>query len=123
MFIPGGESMRKMGKRGFTLIEILFVVIVIAVIAAIALGRIVTTTATARGNACKANQAIMNMQIEQYRLNNGTWPATLATVTGSTTYFPDGTPVCPSAGTYSMDGATYRTDCDVASPVDHSLHP
>lgn len=115
--------MNEMNKKGFTLIEVLFVVIVIAIIAAIALGRIVTTTATARANACKANQAIMNMQIEQYRLNTGEWPATLATVTGSTTYFPDGEPVCPSAGTYSMDGTTYRVDCDVTSPVDHSLHP
>lgn len=115
--------MRKRGKKGFTLIEVLFVVIVIAIIAAIALGRITTTTANAKANACKANQAIMNMQIEQYRLNNGTWPGTLATVTGDTDYFPDGEPVCPSAGTYSMNGTTHRVDCDVASPVDHTLHP
>lgn len=110
-----------MNKRGFTLIEILFVVIVIAVLAAIALGRIATTTATAKANACKSNQAIMNTQLEQYRLDNGQWPASLATVTGSTTYFPDGAPTCPSSGSYTMD-ANYRTDCDVTSPVDHSLH-
>lgn len=108
-------------SRGFTLLEILFVVIVIAILAAIAIGRITTTTATAKANACKANQAIMNTQIEQYRLDNGSWPASLATVTGSTTYFPDGAPTCPSGGTYTMDGTTYRVDCDVASP-DHSLH-
>jgi len=108
-------------KKGFTLIEILFVVIVIAVLAAVALGRIVTSTATAKANACKANQAIMNTQIEQYRLDNGAWPASLAAVTGSTTYFPDGAPTCPSSGTYTMD-ANYRVDCNVASPVDHSLH-
>ena len=108
-------------KRGFTLIEVLFVVIVIAILAAVAMGRIVTTTATAEANACKANQATMNAMLEQYRLNNGAWPANLATVTGSTTYFPDGAPTCPSDGTYSMDG-NYRTDCDETTPVDHSLH-
>lgn len=110
-----------MNRKGFTLIEILFVVIVIAVLAAIALGRITSSTATAKANACKANQAIMNTQIEQYRLDNGAWPASLATVTGSTTYFPDGAPTCPASGSYTMD-ANYRTDCDVTSPVDHSLH-
>ncbi|MFH1847322.1 MAG: type II secretion system protein [Candidatus Omnitrophota bacterium] len=108
-------------KKGFTIIEVLFVVIVIAVLAAIALGRITTTTGTAKANACKSNQAIMNTQIEQYRLDNGAWPATLATVTGDTTYFPAGAPACPASGTYSMDGDTYRCDCDVTTPVDHSL--
>lgn len=109
-------------KKGFTLIEILFVVIIIAVLAAVAIGRIATTTATAKANACKANQAIMNAQIEQYRLDNGTWPATLATVTGSAAYFPDGAPACPADGAYTMNGTTYRTDCDVTTPVEHSLH-
>ena len=63
--------MLRRNKKGFTLIEILFVVIVIAILAAIAIPRIVTTTATAKQNACWANIAIMNTQIEQYRLDNG----------------------------------------------------
>lgn len=109
-------------KKGFTLIEILFVVIVIAVLAAIAIPRIVTSTATAKVNACKANQAIMNTQIEQYRLENGSYPATLATVTGDTDYFPDGVPECPDEGTYTMNATTHRTDCGISSP-DHSLNP
>ena len=108
-------------NRGFTLIEILFVVVVIAILAAIAVGRITTTTATAKANACKCNQAIMNTQIEQYRLDNGQWPALLTDVTGNTTYFPDGAPTCPTGGNYTM-GLTHRTDCSVTSPVDHSLH-
>lgn len=108
-------------RNSFTLIEILFVVIILAIIAAMAMGRITTSSATAKTNVCKSNQATMNLMIEQYSLDNDAWPATLATVTGSTAYFPDGAPVCPKAGTYSMDGTTYRTDCSIASP-DHSLH-
>ncbi|MFH1776088.1 MAG: prepilin-type N-terminal cleavage/methylation domain-containing protein [Candidatus Omnitrophota bacterium] len=113
--------MKLRNRKGFTLIEVLFVVIIIAVLAAIALGRITTTTATAKANACKANQSIMNTQIEQYRLDTGSWPSGISDVTGSTTYFPDGAPTCPESGTYSMDAVTYRTDCDVATPADHSL--
>ncbi|MBU0651033.1 prepilin-type N-terminal cleavage/methylation domain-containing protein [bacterium] len=109
-------------KKGFTLIEVLFVVIVIAILASIALSRITTTTGTAKANACKANQSTMNMQIEQYRLDTGDWPATLAAVTENTTYFPDGAPTCPEGGAYSMNGTSHRTDCDVVKPVDHSLN-
>ncbi|MFH0731525.1 MAG: prepilin-type N-terminal cleavage/methylation domain-containing protein [Candidatus Omnitrophota bacterium] len=98
-------------KRAFTLIEILFVIIVIAVLAAIAIPRIVTSTATAKTNACLANQSIMDTQIEQYHMDTGNWPGTLATVTGNTSYFPDGAPTCPESGTYSMNGTTYRTSC------------
>ena len=107
-------------SKGFTLLEILFVVIVIAILAAIALGRITTTTATAKANACKANQAIMNTQIEQYRLDTGDWPDDLTDVTQNTTYFPDGEPECPSDGTYTMDSDTHRTTCSITA---HKLHP
>jgi len=110
--------MKKMLERrkGFTLIEILFVVIVIAIIAAIALGRITTTTATAKINACKANQATMNTMIEQYHLDTGDWPSALTDVSNNTTYYPDGAPTCPSGtfANYSMNGTTYRISCNTS---------
>ncbi len=101
-------------QGGFTLIEILFVVIVIGILAAIAIPRIVTSTATAKANACKANQAIINTQIEQYHLDTGSWPSSLSDVTESKTYFPDGAPTCPSGGTYSMSTSTHRVSCSVS---------
>jgi len=105
-----------MQRKGFTLIEILFVVIVIAVLAAVALGRIATTTTTARTNACSANQAIMNTMIEQYRLDVGDNPSAIGDVTDDTTYFPDGAPACPSgtSANYGMGTTTYRVNCNTS---------
>ena len=103
-------------KKGFTMIELLVVVLIIGVLAAIAIPRIVTSVSTARTNACLANQAIMNTQIEQYRLDEGDWPSALTDVTNNTTYFPDGAPACPEGAfaNYSMNGTTHRVSCNTS---------
>ena len=99
-------------KRGFTLIEILFVVVVIAILAAIVIPRLIYTAETARINACQANVANINTQVELYRFSTGAWPETDFTSmlpAVSYDYFPDGLPTCPVDGSaYSMDATTHR---------------
>ena len=99
-------------KKGFTLIELLLVVAILGILAVIAIPRITTSTTTAKANACAANIDVLNTQIELYRIDTDDWPVSLATVTGSTSYFPDGAPTCPSDGTYTMSDSTYRCDCN-----------
>lgn len=104
--------MRK--EAGFTLVELLLVVVILGILAVIAIPRITTSATTARTNACATNIDTLNSQIELYRIDSDEWPATLATLTGDPNYFPDNVPVCPSGGTYTMDGSTYRCSCSAS---------
>lgn len=103
---------KRLGKKGFTLIEILFVVVIIGILAAIVIPRLTTTADTAKENACDANMAHINTQIEIYYFNEGSWPATdldEMTPPDSYDYFPDGLPTCPVSGSaYEMDTTTHR---------------
>jgi hypothetical protein len=46
----------------------------------------------------------MNSQIELYAADhNGVYPDKLTTITGNTSYFPDGAPVCPKGGSYTLE--------------------
>ncbi|HDZ61946.1 MAG TPA: prepilin-type N-terminal cleavage/methylation domain-containing protein [Nitrospirae bacterium] len=104
-------------KEGFTLIEILFVIIVIAILAAIAIMRITTTMQTARVNACAAQCAVINTQLEQFMLDTGAYPADAAAFTAflsNVSYFPDGVPACqPTSNiTYTVP-PTARATCSL----------
>jgi len=99
--------MRKMNRKGLTLIELLIVVLILAALAAIAIPRITASATTAKTNACKTNVDLINSQIEMYYSSAGTWPA-LADVTGDPNYFPDGAPLCPFATTYGPLGTNHH---------------
>jgi len=90
-------------KKGFTLIELLIVVLILGALAAIAIPKISASSTTAKINACDTNVDILNSQIEMYRADTGSYPASLSALTSDPNYFPDGTPVCPfgTAYTYS----------------------
>jgi type II secretion system protein G len=101
MVFSKGYSMNR--RKGFTLIELLIVILILGALAAIAIPRITQSADNAKKNACATNVDLINSQIEMYAANNsGTYPATLQTVTRSTTYFPDGEPNCPFGTPYVM---------------------
>jgi prepilin-type N-terminal cleavage/methylation domain-containing protein len=97
-------------KKGLTLIELLVVVIILGALVAIAIPRMSSSSDTAKTRACQSNQNTMDTQVELYYMNNGSWP-TLVGITSDANYFPDGLPVCPSGGTYTLDGTTHRVSC------------
>jgi general secretion pathway protein G len=96
-------------RKGLTLIELLIVVIILGALAAIAIPRITTTTRDAQINACATNVDTLNTALEMYRIDNGSFPAALTTVTGDPNYFPDGAPTCP------VTGSNYNSDYTAAT--------
>lgn len=99
-------------RSGVTLIELLIVVLILGALAAIAIPRITASSTTAKTNACFTNQDIMNSQIEMYNADTDAYPNTLDDLVTDPNYFPDGLPVCPSSGSYSM--SSNRVSCDAS---------
>ena len=102
-------------RKGVTLIELLIVVLILAALSAIAIPRISQSATRAKAKACETNIDIINSAIELYNADEGEYPANLSTITGNTTYFPDGAPVCP------VTGAAY-SDTLVNNRVDTTGH-
>jgi general secretion pathway protein G len=72
-------QVRKLLRKGFTLVEILIVVVILGILAAIVIPQFTNATQDAQGGNLRAQLASLNRQIELYRArNNNAAPITTA---------------------------------------------
>lgn len=62
--------------KGFTLIEIMVVIIVIALLAALVGPQIIGRVSEAKGHAAKTQVELFGVALDNYRLDNGSYPTT-----------------------------------------------
>jgi len=97
-----GIEMRKMDKKGFTLVEIMIVVAIIGLLAAIAIPNFVSARRAAATQADVANVRTLQAAVEMYRADTGILPTAVADLAG---YLRGGVPTSPTPGVvYSIDG-------------------
>jgi len=66
---------RSSKRRGFTLIEILVVIVVIAILATLVAPNVFRNVGTAKSTTAKAQIEMLGGALDQYRLDNGTYPS------------------------------------------------
>src|SRR3546814_4085288 len=66
---------RRSAKHGFTLVELMVVIVIIGLLATIVAINVIPATDTARVEKAKADIATIEQALEQYRLDNLSYPA------------------------------------------------
>ena len=84
-------------RRGFSLLELLAVVTILGIIAVVVVPRISISTATAKTKADAQNKFEINLAVERWYFEKGTWPAdNLSDIGADTTFFPQAPPTNPT---------------------------
>ena len=76
-------------ESGFTLIELLIVIVVLGILAAVVIFALSGVTASSVQSACNADAKSVEVAIQAYNTQNGTWPTnstSLTTIAGGTQY-------------------------------------
>lgn len=90
---------------GFSLTELLAVVAVLALLAALLLPKVTGYHDQSKVGACHVYRGDIEIQVEIWRHNTGSWPAAnLSDIGADPDYFPQGLPTCP------VDGSAYTID-------------
>ena len=94
-------------KHNFSIIEWIIVVVIIGSLSLVALPVIMKGATTAKGNACKTNVMVMNLQMRLYYTNESEWPSSISALINDPNYFQDGPPKCPYGNPYIMHSSNH----------------
>ncbi|MFQ5952554.1 MAG: type II secretion system protein [Candidatus Omnitrophota bacterium] len=111
--------MRKMlGKRGFTLVEIMMVIAIVAGLAVVAIPNYIRIRRIAHQNACIHNLKAMDEAKDMWALMEGKVSADTPSWGDLITEYIKKTPSCPDGGTYSINRVDEYPTC---TTTDHEL--
>ena len=108
--IPRTGGIHLTRPRGFSLLELVAALVVLGVLGGLAISRLAGNSLESRRAACYTMVGNIEVQVELWHRNKGTWPAgDLSDIGNDPAYFPDGPPKCPVDGSrYVLDGTTHR---------------
>jgi general secretion pathway protein G len=92
------EARRK--DSGFTLIELLIVIVILGILAGIVVFAVSAFNDRGEKAACKADMKAVEVAVEAYRANQGTYPAALGDLTGYLRSVPNQDSSAAGTGTY-----------------------
>lgn len=109
--------MIKMGKKGFTLVEIMIVVAIIGLLAAIAIPNFVKAREKAQMEACIANLRQIEGATQVWAVDTGAADTATPGWTDLTPNYIRSQPVCKGGGVYTIGAVSSRPTCNVVNHV------
>jgi prepilin-type N-terminal cleavage/methylation domain-containing protein len=117
----GIDPMKRICRKGFTLVEIMMVVMIMAILMTIAVPNYVLSRNRSKKNACISNLKAIDSAKTQYVMENMLDTGAVVTTANLVPTYMRVFPTCPAAGTYSINTFPNNPTCSLSATKAHTL--